>query len=55
MNGWFITYIVLFAMSLGINLVKHGEPREDEHNFWVSLIAGLINMFIVYMAIKTGI
>lgn len=54
MNMWFIVYLFLNAMGLGMNLVKHGEPKDDEYNFWTSLIATIITVSIVVMAIKGG-
>ena len=37
-----IVIIVLMAMSTGMALVKHGEPRNAKYNFWVELISNLI-------------
>lgn len=37
-----IIIIVLYAMGLGINLVKHGEPLEGKHNIVTSLIGTAI-------------
>lgn len=54
MNIWFVVYLVLSAMGLGINLVKHGEPKDGEYNFWASLIANIITVGIIVMAIKGG-
>lgn len=54
MNVWFIIYLFFSAMGLGMNLVKHGEQKEGEYNFWTSLIATIITVGIVVMAIKGG-
>lgn len=54
MNIWFIVYLVLSAMGLGINLVKHGESKDDKYNFWVSLIVTIIDVGIIVMAVKGG-
>lgn len=54
MNYYFITLLILYAMNLGINLTRHGQPREDNYNFITSLIAALIESVLVYFAIKTG-
>lgn len=43
-----ILMIVMFAANLGIYMVKHGEPREDKYNFWIALIGGAIEMYILY-------
>ena len=32
-----IAVIVLYALSLGITLAKHGEPQSP-YNFWTSLL-----------------
>lgn len=54
MNIWFIGYLFLNAMGLGMNLVKHGESKDGEYNFWVTLIATIITTGIVVMAIRGG-
>ncbi len=54
MNVWFIIYLFFSAMGLGMNLVKHGEPKEGEYNFLTSLIATIISVGIIIMAIKGG-
>ena len=47
--GWpQITYIVLVAMSLGLTMAKHGQPRTDNHNAWTSLLALAIVMPLLY-------
>lgn len=55
MNGWFLTIIIMDCLGIGINLAKHGEPKEGEYNFVISLIGALINIGLIYMAIKTGL
>lgn len=37
-----IILIVLYAMSLGTELSKHGEPRTGNHSFWSALVACVI-------------
>lgn len=54
MNYYFITLMMLLAMSLGINLIRHGQQRTDNYNFFTSLIAVIIETVLVYFAIKTG-
>ncbi len=54
MNYYFITLMMLLAMSLGINLTRHGQQRTDNYNFFTSLIAVIIETVLVYFAIKTG-
>lgn len=38
MNWPQITLIVLFALGLGLEMAKHGQPQGD-HNFWTTAIA----------------
>ena len=39
--------VLLTAISLGMNIAKHGEPRDD-HNGWSSFIAFIIIHGILY-------
>lgn len=41
-------YIILAAMSLGINLVRHGQDKEGKESFWVHLIAATITFSLLY-------
>ena len=46
-----IILLALNAMSLGMNLAKHGEnKKEEKHNFWASLIATAIMITLYYYA-----
>lgn len=54
MNGWFLSLIIVCVLSLGGHMAKHGEPKNDKYNFWLSLIANGIEIFVVYQAIKMG-
>lgn len=54
MNGWFIAMIILYALSLGGEMSKHGQKREGTHNFYVTLVTCLVLVFIIYKAIQTG-
>ena len=54
MNYWFIGICVIYTLSLGIHLAKDGEPKEGTYSFITTLIAVVINVFILVMAIKTG-
>lgn len=54
MNIWFTIYLLLQAIGLGISLGEHGEPKNEDYNFFTSLIGGIISTVIVYMAIKVG-
>lgn len=54
MNVYFIIILIMEILGLGMHLAKDGEPKEGEYNFFVSLIAVALNMFLIVMAIKTG-
>lgn len=54
MNWYFIVLMFLEAISLGINLAKHGEAKDGDYNFFISLTAAVINTFLIVMAIKKG-
>lgn len=45
-----IILLSLELISLGIYLVKHGEPRTDEYNFWYKLISFIIVIVLLYFA-----
>jgi len=38
----------LYMMSLGMNLAKHGQPRENKYNFWEALIMTSIILFLLW-------
>lgn len=46
------TIVILFLMvlSLGFNMAKHGEPKDDDYNAWGSLIATIIELALLYGA-----
>ena len=43
-----IIYIVLMGISLGVALIKHGEPREHNYHFGLSLLGALISVGLLY-------
>lgn len=45
-----ITLIVMYALSLGIHLSKHGEERTDKYNFWNSLAS----VTIIFVLLNAG-
>ena len=49
MNIWKISILLLYAMSLGMNLAKHGEPKEGKYDFWSTLLSCAILIFMLYM------
>lgn len=54
MNYWFLALIILFVLSIGIHLAKHGEKRNEKYNFWSALMGSIIQLVLVYFAIKVG-
>jgi len=42
-----IVYAGILFMNLGMSLVKHGEPREGKYNFLVTLVAALLEFWIL--------
>lgn len=43
-----IIYIVLTLISLGMNFAKHGEPKKENYNGWLSLTSFLLVYFLLY-------
>ena len=54
MNYWFVALLMIYSANLGIILSRNGQPREDNYNFFTSLIANVIEVVLIYFAIKTG-
>lgn len=54
MNYWFITYIILNVLGLGVALARDGEPRKENYSFFTTLISTAVHIFIIYKAIKAG-
>jgi hypothetical protein len=54
MNYYFIALLILISMGLGINLARHGQPKKENYNFFTSLISVIIEVTLIYFAIKTG-
>lgn len=42
-----IIYIGMIVLGLGISVGKHGQPKEERYNGWVSLIAAAIDITIL--------
>lgn len=45
-----IIILVIFAINLGINLAKHGEPKDGKYNFWAEIISTFIMLSLLYYA-----
>jgi hypothetical protein len=43
-----IILLVILCLSNGISLAKHGEPREDNYSFWVTLTSTVITLSLLY-------
>lgn len=54
MNGYFIVLVCLNCISLGIYLVKDGQPKEENYNFGVMLISSIFYIIMLISAIKVG-
>jgi hypothetical protein len=52
MNGWFWSLVILSAISLGLSWGLHGKPRD--YNGWTTFFAGLIEIFLIVMAVRHG-
>ena len=42
-----ITLIVLYCISLGINLSEHGKPKQGKNNVFTSIVALIIQISIL--------
>jgi hypothetical protein len=47
MNGAQIAMAIMLAVSLGIDLAKHGETKTEKYNFWIGLIGLIIHIGIL--------
>lgn len=43
-----ICMIIVFALTLGIELALHGQPQTGVHNFWMSLLDVLAIALILH-------
>jgi hypothetical protein len=39
-----IIVIVLFAMSVGIDLVRDGEPKTGSHSVWITIADAVLTL-----------
>lgn len=47
--GWpQVVYIGLMALSIGITLALHGQPRTGKHNVGYAVIGAAISLGVVY-------
>ncbi len=47
MNAPQIIYLALNAIGLGVALAKHGQPRDENYNFFMSSIAAGIQIALL--------
>lgn len=47
-----IIILVLIVLGVGMSLAKHGELREGEYNFWLSLFVAALEIWLLY---KSGV
>lgn len=50
MNAGEITILVLLAVNLLLNAHLHGKKKDGSHNFWISLVANILNILLLYWA-----
>lgn len=43
-----IILLALMGINLGLNLGKHGEPKNEKYNFWGCLIATGIQVLLFW-------
>ena len=42
-----IIIITLLAMGVGIDLVKHGEPKTGSHNVWITIADAVLTLSLL--------
>ncbi len=46
--GWpQVTMMIIMGANVGISLAKHGEPREGNYNFIITMISALLEYWIL--------
>lgn len=48
LNAPQIIWFVIILLHLGFGLAKHGQKRNDEHNFFVDLFATAFSFGLLY-------
>ena len=43
-----IIVIIIYAMAIGIEATRHGQPKEGNHNVLTTLISVAINVAILW-------
>lgn len=45
-----IIILVLIVLGVGMSLAEHGESRDGEYNFWLSLFVAALEIWLLYKA-----
>lgn len=51
MNIPFLILLILFSISLGINIAKHNTPKKEDYNAWNTLLNWIIQLALTISAI----
>lgn len=43
-----IAVLVLYVLSVGVHLARHGQPRDGKYNFIGSLVMAVILLSLMY-------
>lgn len=43
-----IILLILYVLSIGVSLAKHGEPKIGQYNFWTALIGAAIELELLW-------
>ena len=54
MNIYFIIICLVSSIGLGIDIGNHNKERKVQNSAFASLIARIIQIIMIYFAIKTG-
>lgn len=52
MNPYFLFQIILISIYLGIVLVKHGEPKDENYNFFVSVLSAAFTIWLIWAGLN---
>lgn len=48
MNWANYTLIIMEFITLGIAMGRHGTPKNENYNFWITLISVIITFILLY-------
>jgi hypothetical protein len=51
MNWGLLVLYLFIAFGLGIAAEKHGKERKGKHNFWLDLLAFLLQLVLIWWAV----